>query len=100
MVSGFVTSPCDQERIFSGLARRILIASNSIATRPGSGLCLFGSIKLIWFPRPLRFQKPSVLRLDQFHVQAQALQLADQNVERFRQPWREHGVALDDGLVD
>src|SRR5512137_3051777 len=29
MVSGFLTSPYDQERIFSGEARPVLIASNS-----------------------------------------------------------------------
>ncbi len=34
MVSGFVTSPWDQDRIFSGLARRILMESKSITTRP------------------------------------------------------------------
>src|SRR6185437_4985950 len=30
MVSGLVTSPCDQERIFSGLASEMRIASKSV----------------------------------------------------------------------
>ena len=44
MVSGLVTSPWDQDRIFSGLARRILIASKSRTTRPTS---TFGRIGII-----------------------------------------------------
>src|SRR5260370_13711445 len=91
MVSGLVTSPWDHERIFSGLARRILIASKSTTTRPTSRFGLIGIIRLIW---------TSVLRLDQLDVQAQALQLPDEHVERLGQAGVEHGVALDDGLVD
>src|SRR5712691_279946 len=41
-----------------------------------------------------------MLRLDKLNVQAQALQLPDQDVEGFRQTRREHRVALHDGLVD
>ena len=47
MVSGFVTSPWDQDRIFSGLARRIRIASKSSMDRPGSRFGLIGIITLI-----------------------------------------------------
>ena len=47
MVSGLVTSPWDQDRIFSGLARRIRIASKSSIDRPGSRLGLIGIITLI-----------------------------------------------------
>src|SRR4051812_17102073 len=138
MVSGFVTSPCDQLRIFSGLARRILIESKSITTRPTSTLGRIGIIRLIRYylgkigrvrarnHPPARFALPprwrarsraprarpgvrravrrffeaSMLGLDQLNVQAQALQLPDEDVEGFRQAGREHGVALDDGLVD
>ena len=47
MVSGLVTSPWDQDRIFSGLARRILIASKSGTTRPMSTFGRIGIIRLI-----------------------------------------------------
>ena len=47
MVSGFVTSPWDQDRIFSGLARRILMASKSGTTRPTSMFGRIGIIKLM-----------------------------------------------------
>src|SRR5262245_61079193 len=92
MVSGLVTSPWDQDRIFSGLASRILIASTSGTTRPTSRFGRMGIIRLI--------RLPSVLRLDQLDVQAQALQLPDQDVERFGQARRVGRVALDDGFVD
>src|SRR3990172_6639327 len=132
MVSGLVTSPCDQDRIFSGLARRILIASKSITGLPVSIFGLIGIIRLIGsvprndatesrsarssIPRdasPRRLWKPSpslsvsfvspwlsflVLRLDQFHVEAEALQLANEHVERLRQARRVRRVALDDRL--
>src|SRR5579862_2342624 len=121
MVSGFVTSPWDQVRIFSGLARRILIESKSITTLPTSTLGRMGIIRLMGslpsrgFFRPPTFQNPRrgavpespgrslsplVLRPDQLHVETQALELANQDVERFGQPRREHRVALDDRLVD
>src|SRR6266545_6624988 len=93
MVSGLVTSPWDQERIFSGLARRILIASKSTTTRPRSRFGLIGIIRLI-------SSCLSVLGLDQLDVQAQALQITDEHVERLGQTGVEHGVALHDGLVD
>src|SRR5207245_4327716 len=50
MVSGLVTSPWDQDRIFSGLARRILIESKSITTLPSSTFGLIGIIRLIDSP--------------------------------------------------
>jgi hypothetical protein len=50
IVSGLVTSPWDQDRIFSGLASRILMASKSITTRPSSTFGLMGIIKLIDYP--------------------------------------------------
>src|SRR5215510_16345718 len=47
MVSGLVTSPFDQDRILSGLASRILMASKSMGGRPTSTFGLMGIIKLI-----------------------------------------------------
>src|SRR6185369_7005739 len=41
-----------------------------------------------------------LLGLHQLDVQTQRLELADEDVERFRQARGERGVALDDGLVD
>src|SRR5512138_1973911 len=103
MVSGLVTSPCDQERIFSGLARRILIASKSSMDRPGSRLGLIGIITLIVLSDLSRNDAPtssSVLGLDQLDVQAQTLQLPDQHVERIGDAGVVRRVALDDRLVD
>src|SRR5512138_1624331 len=103
MVSGLVTSPCDQERIFSGLARRILIASKSSMDRPGSRLGLIGIITLIVLSDLSRNDAPtssSVLGLDQLDVQAQALQLPDEHVERLGDARGVGRVALDDRLVD
>jgi hypothetical protein len=48
MVSGLVTSPWDQDRIFSGLASRILMESKSITTRPASRFGLMGIIRLMY----------------------------------------------------
>src|SRR5262245_4141838 len=91
MVSGLVTSPWDQDRIFSGLARRILMASKSGSVRPKSTFGRIGIIRLI---------ATSVLGLDQLDVQAEALQLSDQDVERLRHAGGVERVALDDRLVD
>src|SRR3954471_9544104 len=47
-----------------------------------------------------RLERWLLLRLHQLDVEAQGLQLADEDVERFRQPGLERGVALDDRFVD
>jgi hypothetical protein len=57
IVSGFVTSPWDQDRIFSGLARRMRMASNSGAARPTSTLGLIGIIRLM-YSFPVLYGKP------------------------------------------
>src|SRR4030043_2091623 len=99
MVSGFVTSPWDQGRIFSGLARRIRIPSKPSMDRPGSRLGLIGIITLI-VPTDLSLALPSVLGLDQLDVEAEALQLPDEHVEGLGDARGVGGVALHDGLVD
>src|SRR4030065_1987147 len=99
MVSVFVPPPWDQDRIFSGLARRILIASKSSMDRPGSRLGLIGIITLI-VPTDLSLALPSVLGLDQLDVQAEALELPDEHVERLGDARGVGGVALHEGLVD
>src|SRR5512139_1680477 len=101
IVSGFVTSPWDQDRIFSGLARRIRIASKSSMDRPGSRLGLIGIITLIVLSDLSRtLPLGSVLGLDQLDVEAQALQLPDQHVERLGDARVVGRVPLDDRLVD
>ncbi len=54
------------------------MASKSSIDRPGSRLGRIGIITLI--------SSTSVLRLDQLDVQAEALQLLEQHVERFGEP--------------
>src|SRR5581483_1408386 len=179
MVSGLVTSPCDQLRIFSGDAKLMRIASKSVMVFPrsnglerykiasdrghfaglksgseaapafpllpapfcfgppdaeqgpvacflklcGTGLAelrsatqfraagLRGSAGLHSQPRAAG---PALIRggsrhqlrrlllggLDQFHIKAERLQLADQHVERLRHTRLDGGFPLDDGLVD
>src|SRR5215471_10451698 len=115
MVSGLVTSPCDQLRIFSGDARLIRMESKSVIEVPRSNglerykvcpptaftppraapssfwLCLLSQLpagsaqelddrqKLICSSRDLL--AAAFNTLDQLHIQAERLQLADQNVE-------------------
>src|SRR5580693_9087403 len=166
MVSGLVTSPCDQLRIFSGDASMMRIASKSVmglessngfernkATLlggPFSGsprlfpgllkdpslpgkrryaafkknpeqycLCvqlesgcptpaalLF--LRLGWSPDLVSYRcqirrrelLDQIRTLDQFDIQAQGLQFANQHVERLRHAGLDCRFALDDGLVD
>src|ERR1043165_7514024 len=129
MVSGFVTSPCDQERIFSGDARLMRIASKSVVREPRvSKLGLMyqftistsnqltratRDLKVAGYIRSRLSQHgftlvccwclrlhDLLLRLHQLHVQAQRLELADEHVERLRQARLERRVALDDRFVD
>src|SRR3954471_14215832 len=46
-----------------------------------------------------RLERWLLLRLHQLDVEAERLQLADEDVERLRQPGLERGVALDDRFV-
>src|SRR5271169_2614678 len=110
MVSGLVTSPCDQERIFSGLARLIRMESKSAIWLARSyGLLRYKAFLLPPFagdglqPKSgelhasrclvpmLRDETPGrgsvrdflrgLLALHQLDIQAQRLQLAHQDVE-------------------
>src|ERR1700741_2612107 len=116
MVSGFLISPKDHERIFSGEARAIRIWSKLGAA--WTGLKMFRTSWFIGYPvrqnfrarwrgadGPLPSRKTSVGRraasaVFQLHVQAQRTHLLDQHVEAFRNAGLEGVVAADDRLVD
>src|ERR1700685_4039562 len=94
MVSGFLTSPCDHDRIISGDAIEMRMALNA------SGFLGFSKI-------PKRSSIPDCslsparlagLLLEQFHVEAERLQLFDHHVERLRQARLQRVFNLDDGL--
>src|SRR5271170_4117094 len=118
MVSGFLTSPCDHSRIFSGLAREMCIAEKD------SGSFGFSKKEKISRIRGLLVSKlrekheqfglyastrrSSIFRrgcrvfrrsFDQLDVEAERLQLFDQDVEALRQPGLERVLTLDDGFV-
>src|ERR1051325_10452282 len=113
MVSGLVTSPCDQLRIFSGDASEMRIESKSairLALSYGEDLKIASNQE-----NPCGAGKPGpdsqlVCRqcrvehfprlLHQLDVQAERLQFADQHVERFRHARLDSGLAFHDGLVD
>src|SRR2546429_159817 len=111
MVSGFLTSPCDQSRIFWGAASLIRIASNVMGFACRSRMphrSLVGLSSLIRLPKgrsvsiqysPCLGSLLAVLR-DQLDVQRQALELLHQNVEGLRRAGLEEVLALHDGLVD
>src|SRR5712692_1104853 len=94
MVSGFVTSPKDHDRIFSGDAREILIALKSLSVVGFAAKAIVSTTcslrALLWtrvFRVPCRGSRfPSHSLLQQLHVEAQRLQLPHQDVERLRQP--------------
>src|SRR5208282_6158214 len=94
MVSGFLTSPCDHERIISGDAIEIRIALNASGFLGFSKMPKRSSLSVItpWPLSPLRL-------LEQLHVQAERLELLDHNVERFGQSGLERVLALDDRFV-
>src|SRR6266508_2063989 len=115
MVSGFLTSPCDQSRIFWGAASLIRIASNvmgfgCLSRIPQRSLVGFSSrirlpncrsvsiCTLLWDSSPSGSLLP-VLH-DQLDVERQALELLHQHVEGLRCPGLEEVLALDDRLVD
>src|SRR5215471_9346565 len=76
------------------------MASKSSIERPGSRFGLIGIITLIFLLSDLSRRMPSVFGLDQLDVEAEALQLPDQHVERLWDARVVRGVALDDRLVD
>src|SRR3984957_19945997 len=162
MVSGLVTSPCDQLRIFSGDARLIRIASksaivfcisNGLERNKGSSafpalgsstqypvastqylkfmfredpralitrnvsyqnLCVAGPFAkhpadsftlgtrdwVLLLIRRRAGRRLLLPGLNQLHVEAERLQLADQHVKRFRHARLHGSFALDDGLVN
>src|SRR5689334_11393756 len=109
MVSGLVTSPCDQLRIFSGEASEMRMESKSairLARSYGeeryiiiSYFRLFAFIRGYLVCCQRGFQTLTRL-LHQLHVQTQRLQLADQDVKAFRNAGFRGRLALDDGFVD
>src|SRR6185436_20862011 len=87
MVSGFFTSPNDHERILSGEAMPILIASKcssgvNCLKRSSSPFILFSLIAF------------------QFNVDAKGSDLLDQDIEGFRHAGVDGVLALDDVFVD
>src|SRR5208282_3201667 len=129
MVSGLVTSPCDQDRIFSGLARLIRMESKSAIWLARSyGLLRYKAFLLppsagsgfqpnsgephasrSFVPRvgdempgrgSVRGFLRGLLTLHELDVQAQRLQLAHQNVKRFRNAGINPRLAFHNGLVN
>src|SRR3990170_2651617 len=110
MVSGFFTSPCDQERIFSGDASRIRMASNVMgfgcrSRIPHRSLVGFSSLSRLPSGRSVNIREPPfplllAVLLHELHIERQALQLLHQHVEGLRSARLEAVSALDDGLVD
>src|SRR5262249_7662538 len=145
MVSGLVTSPWDQERIFSGLAREMRMESKSairlarsygllrykvVSSLPGfrRGCGPFARTDRLrtlkdnqrllpakhcrgYWPLDYKTFRAAgaslvgrfflrLLALHQFNVKAERLQLANDNVERFRHARLDARLALDDGLVN
>src|SRR5215510_6046719 len=99
MVSGFVTSPCDHERILSGEARLIRIASKSLVSADRSWK--LGRIYLDLLENRLRSGfNGFLLRLHQLDIQTERLELANEHVERLGQTRRKRRIALDDRFVD
>src|SRR3954465_5835143 len=88
MVSGFFTSPYDHERIFSGEASPILIASNSSSC----WTCL-NSSSSAFIATP---QFSITLKID---VDTQRPNLFDQHVERLRHAGVDLVVTLDDVFI-
>src|SRR5574341_537729 len=110
MVSGFLTSPCDQSRIFCGAASLIRIASNVMGFACRSRMpqrSLAGLSSLIRLPKGRSVNIQCLLSRgflpvlrDQFHVECQALEFLDEHVERLRGARLEEVLALDDRFVD
>src|SRR6266849_8755518 len=106
MVSGFFTSPYDHERIFSGEANPILIASNSSScvtclNKSSSAFICYSCSRL---SPTLGAHAPSVesgpSESLQVNVDPQRPDFLHQNVEGFRHSRVDLVVALDDVLVD
>src|SRR6202050_1540182 len=94
MVSGFLTSPCDHDRIISGDAIEIRIALNAIGFLGFSNRPKRSSIVLNT-PRPLASRR----RFQELDVETQRLEFLDHYVKRLGQPGLQRVLALDDCLV-
>src|SRR5882724_11559696 len=117
MVSGFLTSPCDQSRIFWGAASLIRIASNVMGFACRSRMpqrSLVGLSSLISLPKgrsvsirysplgsllPLSGSLLPVLR-HQLDVERETLEFLHEHVERLRRTGLEEVFTLHDRLVD
>src|SRR5450432_83323 len=103
MVSGFLTSPCDHSRIFSGLASEMRIAekdSGSFGFSKKEKISrirrlLVSKVREKHYDSGVFASRGSIFRrrcgvfrrsFDQLDVEAQRLQLFDQDVEALRQP--------------
>src|SRR6266403_3279444 len=85
MVSGFFTSPYDQERIMSGDASPILIESKF-----STGTCCLNNLSKSFITLSLALE---------FDVDGQGTYFLDQDIERLRHAGFHFVVAIDDRLV-
>src|SRR6202011_4462622 len=85
MVSGFFTSPYDQDRIMSGDASPILIESKF-----STGTCCLNNLSKSFMDLGLALE---------FDVDSQGTNLLDQDIERLRHAGFHFMVAVDDRLV-
>src|SRR5690349_10404473 len=97
MVSGFFTSPCDHEWIFSGDASEILSALNDSGFFGFSKRLKRSSIT-IWVSFSA-LGGAAALVFEQLDVESQTLQFLHHDVERLGQPRLEHVLTFDDRLV-
>src|SRR4051812_43930655 len=96
MVSGFFTSPCDHEWIFSGDASEIRSALNDSGFFGFSKRLKRSSITIgVSFSALGR----AALVFEQLDVESQTLQFLHHDVERLGQAGLEHVLAFDDRLV-
>src|SRR5690554_4225547 len=116
MVSGFFTSPCDQLRMSSAVARPMRRSPNSFTSSTVSFLCLnlvdarsvraagqgdtegLGSLVCVVF-RLAHFENVA-FRVEDLNVQTQRLHLFHQHAERLRQAWFGDVLSLHNRLID
>src|SRR5690606_17455701 len=118
MVSGFLTSPNDQERIISGDARLIRIASNSstcpwdlskfsksfkafspMSCNEGASVTVMCSAGAGFTHAPYWFMTNRLLVLLKFHVDTERADFFNQYVKGFRHSGFHTVVAIDDVFV-
>src|SRR4030095_12978245 len=97
MVSGFVTSPWDHDRIFSGEARLIRILSKSaIEAARSYGFVLIKAIYLLAGELKLR----GWFLLHQLYVETDTLEFANKHVEGCGDSGLHGRLPLDDGFIN